>query len=69
MTQDVVWAVSVVLMGSLAAVFAWVTAGAGAALADYGPAIAWAYRLRTWVRILAVIVLIAANYKSLGELP
>lgn len=69
MIQDVVWAVSIVLMGSLAAVFAWVAAGANVALADYGPVVASAYRLRTWLFVLAVIVLIAANYKSLGELP
>jgi cytochrome c oxidase subunit II len=69
MIQEVVWGVSIVLMGSLAAVFAWVAAGANVELADYGPVIASAYRLRGWLFALAVIVLVAANYKSLGELP
>lgn len=69
MIQNVVWAVSIVLMGSLAAVFAWVAAGANVELADYGPVIASAYRLRSWLFALAVIILVAANYKFLGELP
>ncbi len=69
MLQDIVWSVSIVLMGALAAVFAWVAAGADLSLADYGPAIASAYRLRTWLFALAVLVLVAANYRSLGELP
>jgi hypothetical protein len=37
--QEVVWAVSIVLMGALAAVFAWVAAGANVALADDGPVV------------------------------
>jgi cytochrome c oxidase subunit 2 len=69
MVQEVVWGVSIVLMGTLAAVFAWVAIGANVALADYGPVIASAYRLRTWLFGLAVIVLIGANYDTLGRLP
>ena len=69
MVQEVVWGVSIVLMGTLAAVFAWVAIGANVALADYGPVIASAYRLRTWLFGLAVIVLIGANYDTLGKLP
>src|SRR6185437_13828269 len=69
MVQQVVWGVSIVLMGTLAAVFAWVAMGASVALDDYGPAIASAYRLRTWLFGLAVIVLIGANYDTLGKLP
>ena len=69
MVQEVVWGVSIVLMGTLAAVFAWVAMGASVALDDYGPAIASAYRLRTWLFGLAVIVLIGANYDTLGKLP
>jgi len=69
MVQEVVWGVSIVLMGTLAAVFAWVAVGANVALADYGPVIASAYRMRTWLFGLAVIVLIAANYDTLGKLP
>jgi cytochrome c oxidase subunit 2 len=69
MIQEVVWGVSIVLMGTLAAVFVWVAIGANVALADYGPAIASAYRLRTWLFGLAIIVLVAANYDTLGKLP
>ena len=69
MIQDVVWAISIVLMGALAAVFAWVAVGASVALADYGPVIASAYRLRTWLFGLALIVLIGTNYRTIGELP
>ncbi len=69
MVQEIVWGVSIVLMGTLAAVFAWVAIGANVALADYGPVIASAYRLRTWLFGLAVIVLIGANYDTLGKLP
>jgi cytochrome c oxidase subunit 2 len=69
MVQEVVWGVSIVLMGTLAAVFAWVAIGANVALADYGPIIASAYRLRTWLFGLAIIVLIGANYDTLGKLP
>ncbi|HWI27395.1 MAG TPA: hypothetical protein VN668_10540 [Stellaceae bacterium] len=69
MIQDTVWAVSIVLMGLLAIVFAWVAAGADETLADYGPPIAAAYRLRTWLFAAAMIVLVAANYRSLEALP
>lgn len=69
MMQDVVWAVSIVLMGTLAAVFAWVAAGADVALPNYGPVIAVAYRARVWLFGLAVIVLIAVNARTLAELP
>ena len=69
MIQHVAWAVSIVLMGALAALFAWVAVGANAALADYGPAVASAYRLRGWLFGLAVVILIAANYDTLGKLP
>lgn len=69
MIQDVVWSISIVLMGSLAVVFAAVAAGASEPLVNYGPAIALAYRLRVWLFGLAVIVLVAANWRTLGELP
>ncbi len=69
MVQDVVWGVSIVLMGILAALFAWVAMGANVALADYGPVIASAYRLRTWLFGLAIVVLIGVNYTTLGKLP
>jgi hypothetical protein len=61
MIQNVVWTVSIVLMGALAGVFAWVAVGANVALADYGPVIASAYRWRTWLFALAVVVLVVAN--------
>lgn len=69
MIQEVVWSVSIVLMGALAALFAWVAVGANAALEDYGPVIASAYRARTWLFGLAIIVLVGANYDTLGKLP
>jgi len=69
MIQDVVLSVSIVLMGCLAAVFAWVALGANAAIANYGPVIDSAYRFRIWLFGIAIIVLIGANYKTLGELP
>lgn len=69
MMQEVVWTVSIVLMGALAAVFGWVAVGADSALENSGPVIARAYRLRTWLFGLAVIVLVAVNYQSLRKLP
>jgi cytochrome c oxidase subunit 2 len=69
MAQDAVWTVSIVLMGALALVFAWVSAGAETRLAEYGPAIASAYRGRVWLFAVAALVLIGANWRSLGELP
>ncbi len=69
MIQNVVWAVSIVLMGALAAVFAWVASGADIALVDYGPAVASAYRMRAWLFAGAVLVLVGVNYQTLGELP
>jgi cytochrome c oxidase subunit II len=69
MIQDVVWSVSIILMGALALVFIWVATGASVAIANYGPVIDAAYRLRVWLFGLALIVLIGTNYKTLGELP
>ncbi len=69
MIQDVVWSISIVLMGCLALVFIWVATGASAAIANYGPVIDSAYRLRVWLFAAAIIVLIGTNYKTIGELP
>lgn len=69
MIQDVVWSVSIVLMGCLAAVFLWVATGASVAIANYGPVIDSAYRLRVWLFAIAILVLVGVNYKTLGELP
>jgi cytochrome c oxidase subunit II len=69
MIQGMVWAVSMLLMGALAALFAWVAVGANVALADYGPIVASAYRLRTWLFALAVLVLIGVSYQTLTKLP
>lgn len=69
MMQDVVFSVSIVLMGMLAAVFVWIAAGTDSKLADYAPVIARAYRFRVWLFILAMIVLIGTNWRTLGELP
>jgi cytochrome c oxidase subunit 2 len=67
--QNMVWDISILLMGSLAAVFVGVAAGAQVPLVNYGPAIASAYRLRLWLFVLALIILIGANYRALGDLP
>jgi cytochrome c oxidase subunit II len=69
MVQEVVWSISIVLMGALAALFAWVAVGASDELADYGPVVASAYRARTWLFALAVIVLIGVNWNTFGKLP
>lgn len=69
MIQDSVWAVSIVLMAVVAAAFAWIAAGADSALANYAPAIAAAYRRRVWLFAALLLILIAANWRSLGELP
>jgi cytochrome c oxidase subunit II len=67
--QDVVWGSSIVLMGTLAAVFVWVAAAADRNLTNYGPMTASAYRLRRWLFLTAIIVLVAANYRTLMTLP
>ncbi len=69
MIQDTVWTISIVLMASLAAVFIWVASGASMALANDGPAVESAYRLRGRLFVIAIVVLIAANYRTLGALP
>jgi cytochrome c oxidase subunit 2 len=69
MIQNVVWSLSIVLMGLIAALFAWVAAGARDVLPDYGPVVARAYRLRGWLFGLVVVVLVVANYRTLGQLP
>lgn len=69
MIQNVVWSVSIVLMGCLALVFIWVAAGARFAIINYGPAIDDAYRIRVWLFGLALVVLIGTNYQTLRELP
>lgn len=56
-------------MAALAALFAWVAAGADVALANYGPVIASAYRLRGWLFAAALLVLLGFSYRSLIELP
>jgi cytochrome c oxidase subunit II len=69
MIQDMVWDISILLMGSLAAVFVGIAFGAQVPLANYGPAIASAYRVRAWLFVLALIILVGANYRALGALP
>jgi cytochrome c oxidase subunit 2 len=69
MIQDEVWSVSIVLMGFVAAIFAWVAIGSREALTNYGPVIESAYRLRTWLLLIAVLILIWGNYKTLAHLP
>jgi cytochrome c oxidase subunit II len=67
--QEIVWDSSIVLMAALAALFAWVAAGADVALTNYGPTIASAYRLRGWLFAVALLVLLGFSYRSLIELP
>lgn len=67
MIQNVVWSVSIVLMGCLALVFIWVAAGARFAIANYGPAIDAAYRMRVWLFGLALAVLIGTNFQTLDS--
>jgi cytochrome c oxidase subunit II len=67
--QELVWATSMTLMSMLALVFIWVAFQARIELPDYGPAIASAYRKRTWLFGIAMAVLIWANYETLPHLP
>lgn len=69
MIQEEVWSASIVLMGFVAAIFAWVAIGSREAASNYGPVIDSAYRLRTWLLLTAVLVLIWVNYKTLAHLP
>jgi cytochrome c oxidase subunit II len=69
MLQEVVWSVSIVLMGVLAAVFIWVALTGNVAATDYGPIVSSAYRLRAWLFGVALLVLIAINARTLSELP
>lgn len=69
MIQHDVLAISIVLMGLLAALFGWVAVGASDELANYGAVIASVYRLRTWLFGLAAVVLIAVNFQTLRTLP
>jgi cytochrome c oxidase subunit II len=69
MIQREVLAVSIVLMGLLAIVFAWVAASARVLATNYGPIVSSAYHLRRWLFGIAAVILIAANYRTLGELP
>jgi cytochrome c oxidase subunit 2 len=56
-------------MAALAALFARVAADADMVLANYGPAVASAYRLRGWLFAAALLVLLGFSYRSLIELP
>lgn len=69
MIQDEVWSASIVLMGALAAVFAWVAVSASEPLTNYKPVIERAYRARTWLLGLAVLILVWVNYQTLANLP
>ncbi|MGH6818354.1 MAG: hypothetical protein ACREC1_06230 [Methylovirgula sp.] len=69
MIQDVVWDISILFMGSLAVVFVGVAAGAQIPLTNYAPAIASAYRMRVWLFVLALVILIGTNIHTLGALP
>ena len=69
MVHEVVWSLSLTLMGIIAAIFIWIAVGASNALADYGPTIAVAYRRRTWLFWIFVAVLVGGNFQTLRRLP
>lgn len=67
--QDVVWLASIVLMAAVAGVFVWVADSAGNRVTDYGPITSAAYRLRPWLFLIVALAMVAANWRTLGELP
>ena len=67
--QDVVWSASIVLMAAAAGVFIWVADSADRRVADYGPLTAAAYRLRPWLFLIVALIMVGANWRSLGGLP
>jgi cytochrome c oxidase subunit 2 len=67
--QNVVWAVSVVLMAVVVAVFCWVAVSARAPSGNYGRWHHAAYRFRGWLFVAMVLVIVVANYHSLMALP
>jgi cytochrome c oxidase subunit II len=69
MVQNVVWLVSIALMAAVTGVFAWVADGARQRVEDHKSIAAAAYRLRPWLFLVAAAILIATNWKTLGELP
>jgi cytochrome c oxidase subunit 2 len=69
MEQELVWGITIALMAVAAGVFMWVATAAENARVDYGPAVAFAYRLRPWLFGLAALVLIGANYQAIEALP
>jgi cytochrome c oxidase subunit II len=69
MIQNVVWSISIVLMGCLAAVFVWVATSARVTISNYGPVVDRAYRFRIWLFALAILALVGTNYKTLSALP
>lgn len=56
-------------MAAVAGVFIWVADGAARQVTNYGPLTAAAYRLRPWLFLIVALVMVAANWRTLGELP
>lgn len=69
MIQDFVWTVTTILMALAAGIFAWVATAAEKAPEEYAFPVAAFYRLRPWLFAIAIVVLVAANYKALSSLP
>ncbi len=67
--QDMVWAVSIVLMAAVTGVFLWVADGATQRVTDYGPLTAAAYRVRPWLFLIIALAMVGLNWRTLGELP
>ncbi|MGH7104101.1 MAG: hypothetical protein ACREFJ_17085 [Acetobacteraceae bacterium] len=67
--QNVVWAVSIILMAAVVGLFVWVADGASRHAPDGPPVTAAAYRLRPWLFLILALVMIAANWRTLIELP
>lgn len=67
--QDVVWLASIVLMAAVTGVFIWVADSAGNRVTDYGPVTSAAYKLRPWLFLIVALAMVAANWRTLGELP
>ncbi len=67
--QNVVWAVSIILMAAVVGVFVWVADGASRHVVDHAPLTAAAYRLRPWLFLILALAMVGANWRTLIELP
>lgn len=67
--QNVVWAVSILLMAAVVGVFIWVADGTNRRAENYEPLTAAAYRLRPWLFLILALAMVGANWRTLSELP